>query len=126
MKKILTLTTLTVALAMAASGPVLAHGAKPQHGGVVNSVGDLSFELVSKDGKAVIYVDDHGKQKATAGANATLTVLSGKKKAYSVLEASGINALVSKEDITLAPGTKAVASISFPDKPALSVRFAVR
>lgn len=124
MKNIVTLSALALSLTVA--GQAFAHGAKPQHGGVVNSVNDITFELVSKDGKAVIYVDDHGKQKATAGATATLTVLAGKAKSQTVLAAAGTNELVSKDDVKLSAGTKAVALITFPDKPAMSVRFALR
>ncbi len=124
MKTSITLTALAFSLAL--STPAFAHGAKPQHGGVVKSVNDITFELVSKDGKAVIYVDDHGKQKATAGASATLTVLTGKAKSQTVLAAAGTNELVSKDDVKLTSGTKAVASITFPDQPAMSVRFAVK
>ena len=126
MKKIITLAALAVSLGLTVTGQAFAHGAKPQHGGVVKSVNDITFELVSKDGKAVIYVDDHGQQKATAGASATLTVLSGKTKSQTVLAAAGTNELVSKDDVKLSAGSKAVASISFPDKPAMSVRFAVK
>ena len=121
MKKLIALTA--IAAGMAISSPALAHGAKPQHGGVVHSAGDLSFELVGKDGKAVIYVDDHGAKLPTTGATGTLTVLSGGKKSEALLEASGTNTLTSKTTVKLARGAKAVASISLPGKEAISIRF---
>lgn len=108
------------------SGQVLAHGAKPKHGGIVQTAGDLSFELVARDGAAVIYVDDHGKDKPTAGATGTLTVLKGKQKTQLPLQSGGNNLLVVKGGAPLEKGSKAVASVSFPDKTIVSVRFSVK
>ncbi len=114
---------MAIALGLATAGPALAHGAKPKHGGVIQSAGDLTFELVNKDGKAVIYVDDHGKAHATAGASGTLTMLKGAVKSDSALEAGSPNLLVSSTTITLEPGAKAMASITLAGKPPLLVRF---
>lgn len=122
MKKIVTLAAIAISLAV--SGQALAHGAKPKHGGVLQSANDLSFELVNKDGKAVIYIDDHGAELPTAGASGTLTVLSGGKKSEAVLEPMGANALVSKSEVKFERGAKAVASIVLPGKERMSVRFA--
>ena len=113
-----------IALCFAVSGPAFAHGEKPKHGGVVQSAGDLSFELVTKDGKAVIYIGDHGKERSSAGASGTLTVLAGGKKSESALVPMGTNALVSNSDVRFERGAKAVASISLPGKERISVRFA--
>ncbi len=121
MKKLIALSA--IAIGMTISGLALAHGAKPKHGGVVHSAGDLSFELVAKSGKAVIYVDDHGTGLPTAGATGSITVLSGGKKSEALLEPTGTNTLTSKTDVTLARGAKAVASISLAGKEAVSVRF---
>ena len=116
----------TVAACVVLSGNVLAHGAKAKHGGVMQSAGDLSFELVAKDGKTVIYVDDHGKEMATRGASGTLTVLKGAQKIRLPLEAGAGNMLVVKGDAQLAPGSKAVAAVTFANKKAVSVRFAIK
>ena len=121
MKKLIALTA--IALGMALSGQSLAHGAKPKHGGVVQSAGDLSFELVSKDGKAVIYVDDHGADYATAGASGSLTLLSGARKSEAALEPSGSNGLTSTTKVKLERGSKALASITMPGKEPIRVRF---
>ncbi|MEJ7806847.1 MAG: hypothetical protein WKG03_13120 [Telluria sp.] len=123
MKKLIAL----IAVSLAFSGPALAHGgAKAKHGGVVRSAGDLSFELVGKDGKAIIYVDDHGAALPTTGASGTLTVLSGGKKSEAVLMPMGTNTLTSKTGVTLVRGAKAVASITLPGKEAISVRFSYK
>ena len=124
MKKILAIAALAASVAL--SGHVFAHGAKPKHGGIVQSAGDLAFELVTKDGSTTIYVDDHGKELPTAGASGTLTVLKGAQKTELPLEAGGNNTLVVKGDAKLAPGSKAVAAVTFADKKTVSVRFSVK
>lgn len=123
MKKLIALTA--VALSLAFTGNAVAHGSKAKHGGIVQTAGDLSFELVSKDDAAVIYVDDHGKDLATTGASGTLTVLNGTKKAVLPLAAGEGNTLVAT-GARLAKGAKAVASINLASKGTVSVRFSVK
>lgn len=124
MKKIFAIAA--VAASLAVSGHAFAHGAKPKHGGIVQSAGDLAFELVARDAGTTIHVDDHGKAKPTAGASGTLTVLKGAQKTVLPLEAGANNTLVVKGDAKLARGNKAVAAITFADKKAVSVRFSVK
>ena len=121
MKRLIALSA--IAVGMALSSQALAHGAKPKHGGVVQSAADLSFELVTKDGKAVIHIDDHGQALSTAGATGSLTILAGSKKSEVVLEPAGSNTLVSKTDVKFERGNKALASITLPGREAISVRF---
>jgi hypothetical protein len=109
-----------------ASSAVLAHESPAKHGGIVKSAGDMSFELVNKDGKTTLYVDDHGKEVAMAGGSGTLTVLKGTAKTEVPLTSGGANTLVAKDGIKLEPGNKVVASITFPDKSAMSVRFSIK
>ena len=115
-----------LAASMALSGNVFAHGAKPKHGGIVQTAGDLSFELVAKDGGTTIYVDDHGKDLPTAGATGTLTVLKGAQKTELPLAAGAGNTLVVKGDARLVKGNKAIAAVTFADKKAVSVRFSIK
>ena len=122
MKKILAFAALAASLAL--SGQALAHGAKPKHGGIVQTAGDLAFELVHQDGNATIYIDDHGTSLPTTGATGTLTVLKGARKTEVPLTADG-TVLVAK-DAKLQPGSKAVAAITFADKKTVSVRFSVK
>ena len=124
MKKLFALAAVVTTLAL--SSNVMAHGSKAKHGGIVQSAGDLSFELVSKDGKTTIYVDDHGKDLPTTGVAGTLTVLKGAQKTVVPLEAAGGNMLVAKGDAGLSKGSKAVAAVTFADKNVVSVRFAVK
>ncbi len=123
MKKLFALMTIAAALA---GGQALAHDSPARHGGIVKSAGDLSFELVNKEGKTTIYVDDHGKDVPMAGASGTLTVLKGAEKSEWPLEAAGGNMLVVKGDAKLGPGAKAVANIVFPDKSTMGVRFSIK
>lgn len=124
MKKLMALVAVT--LAVAVSGTAHAHGDKPKHGGVVSSANDLSFELVNKDGKATVYVNDHGKPVDTTGATGKLTVLNGAEKTEMPLEAGGENTLVTKGEAKLAEGSKAIAALNFTDKKTVNVRFSVK
>ncbi|KIF81598.1 hypothetical protein [Noviherbaspirillum autotrophicum] len=124
MKKLLTL--VAIAASVAATG-AYAHGDKPKHGGIVQSASnDISFELVNKDGKATIYVEDHGKPVATAGTSGKLTVLNGADKTEVPLEPTADNILVSKSNVALGAGAKAIASVTFADKKTTNVRFFIK
>lgn len=124
MKKLMALAAIAVTVAL--SGNVLAHGDKAKHGGIMSSANDLNFELVNKDGKAMIYVDDHGKPKSTSGATGKLTVLNGAEKNEMALEPGSDNTLVANGDPKLAKGSKAVATVTFADKKTFNVRFSVK
>lgn len=124
MKKFLALVAMAVSVAV--SGNALAHGPKPMHGGIMQSANDLGFELVNKEGKTTIYVDDHGKPVSTAGATGKLTVLNGKEKTEVPLESAGDNILVTKGEAKFVKGTKAIAAITFADKKTVSVRFSTK
>jgi hypothetical protein len=125
MKKLMALVAMAATVAL--SGNALAHGEAPKHGGIVSSTkDDLNFELVSKDGKAMLYVEDHGKAVATAGATGKLTVLNGAEKTEVALEPAGDNTMVTKGDAKLGKGAKAIAALTFSDKRAANVRFSIK
>lgn len=124
MKKLMAL--LAIAVTMAVSGNAVAHGEKPKHGGIVQVASDLSFELVNKEGKATIYVEDHGKPVVTANVSGKLTVLNGAEKTEVPLEPAAENTLVAKGDAKLVKGTKAIAAVTFADKKTVNVRFSVK
>jgi hypothetical protein len=124
MKKLMALVAMAVTVSF--SGNVLAHGDKAKYGGVVSTANDMSFELVNKDGKATVYVNDHGKPVDTTGATGKLTVLNGAEKTEVPLEAAGSNTLATKEDAKLAKGSKAIAAVTFADKKTVNVRFSVK
>jgi len=124
MKKYLALAT--IAIAFAATGHVLAHGSKANHGGIVQSANDLNFELVAKDGKATIYVEDHDEKFSTAGATGKLTILNSAEKTEVTLEPVGSNQMRAKGEVKLPKGAKVIASITFANKNAVNVRFSVK
>jgi hypothetical protein len=127
-----TMTSMMAAAAVAlgiASGvaaPAWAHGDEPRHGGIVQTASDISFELVNQDGKATIYVEDHGKEVATAGAVGKLTALNGAKKTEVQLAPSGANAMTTQGDAGLAKGSKAIVSMTLADKRSVNVRFSIK
>lgn len=124
MKKLMTIMAMTAAVAL--SGNALAHGEKPKHGGIVQSANDVSFELVNKDGKVTIYVEDHGEPVATAGASGKLTVLNGAEKTDVPLEPAGANMMATKGEAKLGKGSKAIATLTFADKKTVNVRFSIK
>ena len=124
MKK--TLFMAAFAAAACLSTHAFAHEARPRHGGVAQSAGDLSFELVNKDGAVTIHVDDHGKSLSTLGATGTLTVLNGTTRTELPLAPGGGNTLVAKGQVKLESGSKAVAAVTLAQKQTISVRFRIR
>lgn len=116
---LLLVTSLTV-------GTVHAHGEKPRHGGVMSEANELNFELVADSGNAAIYVLDHGAMVPTTKASGKLLVLSGGKKTEVALVPAGDNKLVTASAVSLAAGTKAIATLDLGDKQTISVRFAVK
>lgn len=125
-----TLKLLAAAVLISAStlsmNTALAHGgAKPQHGGIVQSASDLSFELVSTGDGAALYVIDHEKEFDTSRAGGRLTVLNGAEKSEADLKPAGGNKLEAK-GIRLGKGAKVVAALTTADKKIVTVRFAVK
>lgn len=120
MKKLIAITIAAISLAF--SDNALAHGIKAKRGGIVQSAGDYSFELVCLNGSGIIYVEEHGKELATVGATGILTVFKGAERKVVPLEAGMGNTLVAPGG-RLAHWTKAVASITFPNRSAVRVRF---
>jgi hypothetical protein len=102
----------------------LAHGDdRPMHGGTMQSAGGLSFELVARDGGAVLYIVDHGEPVPTQGLSGKLTVLNGAEKSEAEFTVVG-NTLVAKA-IKLPSGAKAVATLTNAEKQTITVRFSV-
>jgi hypothetical protein len=120
------ITAVALTLGVTLAGGAFAHGAKPTRGGIAQTASDLQFELVQKEGKAILYVDDHGKPYSTKGATGKLTLLKGKEKTEVPLETVTDNTLQTKDEVKLEQGTKAIASITFSDKKTVAVRFVIK
>jgi hypothetical protein len=115
-----------IGLSIAVTQPLLAHGEKPRHGGVMSEAKDLNFELVAENGKAAVYILDHGAPVPTSNASGKLTVMNGTQKTEVELKPAGDNKLISGSDVTLGKGTKVIASVTLADKRNVSVRFALK
>lgn len=120
---------LTAAMLLAVSSvagtSAFAHGAAPaQHGGVVQSANDMSFELVAAPDGAVIYVVDHDDDYGTKQMSGKLTVLNGTEKSEADLKATGGNKLEAK-GVKLGKGAKVVAAVT-EGRKTMTVRFTVK
>lgn len=112
-------------LAALSANLAMAHGeAKAKYGGVVATVSDLGFELVSTASGAVIYIEDHGKPMAPAGMKGKLTVLIGSQKSEADLVDAGDK--LEAKGLKLAKGAKVVAALVTPTAKAITVRFTVK
>ncbi|APW39577.1 hypothetical protein RD110_22160 [Rhodoferax koreense] len=81
-----------MALALAVSGYAAAHGqARPQHGGLVDNGGEITFEMVQQKDGITIFVDDHGNPVSTKGAIGELLLGSETGKRIASLIPSGQN-----------------------------------
>jgi hypothetical protein len=100
------------------------------HGGQVRMAGALHLELVL-DNKAAtankpitVYVTDHaGQPQSTAGATGSITVLSGKTKVSTTLQADGQNRLKGQAAYASSPDTKAVLTVTLAGQDAQQARF---
>lgn len=101
------------------------------HGGQIRMAGTLHLELVvHKDGSDAkprpieLYVTDHaGAKQATAGASATVTLLSGKNKASAMLKPAGDNKFTGQASYASTPDLKAIVSVTMPGEDAQQARF---
>jgi hypothetical protein len=99
---------------------------KPMYGGVLGVANDISYELVAKPDRIVLYVSDHGTAVDTKGASASITLLSPSGKTDVALNPAGENKLEATGTFQTASGTKAVARVALKGKPAQSVRFTLK
>ena len=101
------------------------------HGGQLRMAGAYHLELVLAPSDVPpaqrpvrVYVTDHaGTAQPTAGAQGSVTLLSGKQKATIPLAPGGDNVLQGTGSYVLAPNLKAVVSITLPGQAALQARF---
>ena len=124
LKKLLTM--LVLSASAISVNTARAHGDnEPNHGGVVQAAGGLSFELVAQSDGAALYVENHGRPMATAGMTGRLTVLNGRERSETALTPAGDNKLAAQK-VTLAKGANAVASLTTAQKKTITVRFTVK
>ena len=125
MKKILVM--LVIALAPLAFNAAYAHGStKPQHGGVVQLVGETSVELVTSDAGAEVYVIYDGEDVASEGMSGKLSVDNGGAKSEAALQPAGGNKLEAK-GVKVPSGSKvAVTLIDKQTAAKTTARFTIK
>ena len=104
---------LILAGAALAMGNAYSHGTPvPNHGGVVQAVGETWLELVVKGDKIELYLEDDGDPMDSAGVTGTVSV-AGKPGEWALAPA-GENKLVAKGKVPA--GAKLTAKLLMADK----------
>lgn len=106
----------TAVLMLVASAAPASEG-KPQHGGIVREVRDVSYERVAKPEAIAIYATDHGKPVPTTGATAKVTLLNGAEKTDATLMPAGDNNWRSREASRCGPAPSWLQSSPSPARP---------
>ena len=107
------------ALALLAAAPfnaARAHGGtQPEHGGVVQLVGDMTFELVARPDGVELFVEDDGEEINSAEFAAKLTIVNaGAKSEVPLAPATGNK--FEAMGLKIAPGSKVTALLTLKDK----------
>jgi hypothetical protein len=110
--------------AMALFSPVaLSHSEiKPQHGGVVHSKYDLSFELVREADSVSLYINDHGEPFATDELTGRIMILADAKKSEAALTTSGTGKLMAA-GVQIPDGAKVVLTLITKNNEVMTVRY---
>lgn len=97
--------------------PALAHGNyEPDHpGGIVQIVGDLSFELVPGAAGVELYVEEDNEELASEGMSAKLTVIAGGVKTETAMNPAGGNRFEAK-GVNIPKGAKVAVMLTRKDK----------
>jgi len=111
--------------AFAADGHDHGHEHKPLHGGVVTEIKDMDYELVAKPDVMQLHLRDHGKAVDISKASAKMTLLAGAEKQEVELKPAG-DKLEAVGAFKVAAGTKAIALVTLPGKPAATARFVLK
>lgn len=120
------ISALSLALSCLYMNTALAHGAaKALHGGIVQMVNDIGFELVAQPDGATLYLMDHDKPMASKGISGKLTVLQGSNKIEADIKEAGDNTL-RVLGVKLGKGDKLVAALSNVGGKSMTVRFTIK
>lgn len=111
-------------LAYAAGDHDHGHEHKALHGGVVNEVKDVDYELVAKPDLMQLHLRDHGKSVDVSKATAKLTILVGTEKQE--VELKPVGTRFEAQGAYKIAGGKAIALVSVPGKAPATVRFALK
>lgn len=102
------------------------HG-KPHHGGIVSEVEEIHHELVTEEGKLLLYVEGLPEGDALKTVKVRLSILQGKEKQdINMLLAEGDqHRFEASSDIKLAEGDKVVALIQIAGQNPRMARFEI-
>jgi hypothetical protein len=124
MNKVLGL--LVLIAASFACNPALAHGnTKPLHGGVLQMVGETSFELVTKPDGAELYVVDDGEDVASSTMTAKLMIDAGGAKSEAAMTPAGGNKFEAK-GVKIPSGAKVAVLLTGSDQSKTTARFTIK
>jgi hypothetical protein len=116
MKSVLFSFVALVLLGTASINTAKAHGGtQPEHGGVVQLVGDMTFELVARPDGVELYVEDDGEEVNSADLAAKLTIVNAGAKSEVVLAPAAGNKFEAK-GVKIASGAKVTALLTLKDK----------
>lgn len=118
--------TLLMSALLAVSPLALAEMDKPAHGGLMQEVREVSYELVASPSVIAIFVTDHGKKVPTTGARGKVTLLNGAERTEVVLSPAGDNKLEAKGAFPVKKGTRVVAAVTLAGKPAVTARYEIK
>lgn len=107
-----------------AAGP--GHDLKPRHGGVMQYVAGIDMELVAREGRLALHLEDHGKPVATGGGSGKATLLLGSDRSEVALVPAGDGLMQSRDPVKAAPGTKVLATLELPGRKPVAARFVVK
>jgi hypothetical protein len=124
MKKLFSLLMLVATCLV--GGTALAHGnTKPLHGGIMQMVGETSFELVAKPEGAELYVVDDGEDIASAQMTAKLTIDIGGTKSEVAMQPAGGNKFEAK-GAKIPSGAKVAVLLVGPNEVKTTARFTIK
>lgn len=110
---------------MAWTGNAQSHGyVEPKHGGVIDQVDELDFELVQEPEGAALHIEDHGAPIRTQGAGGTLTMRGGSRESTTRLVPAGDGKLLAI-GARLTKGSTVVAVVWLPNQVTVTARFMV-
>jgi hypothetical protein len=123
MKKLFALGMLSMlCLATNAAHP---HGStKPMHGGLVQLIGETSFELVARADGAEVYLIDDGEELPTEGLGGKLMIDNAGTKTEAALTPAGGNKLEAK-GAKIPSGTQVVVLVVLKDASKLRATFSM-
>jgi hypothetical protein len=118
--------SLLIGLAASLGTRALAHGElKPQYGGIVQSVSDVSYELAPNERGLMLIVEDHGNPVPTSRIVGKLVLLKGSQRTEAELKPYGENRMLAT-GMRLDTGQKATAVLTMPSGRPVVVQFPAR